>query len=123
MGVTEARAAAGTTRSTVIGRLTRAGEPAFGYRVVCWHHLGIGIPDAGHGCVADAPQVRKVGEAKANDNGDFAVTFDALAEPASECFLDSLVRVEVFDGDTRVWASGFAVLAPLVRFDAELQPT
>ena len=121
MSVTEARTAARTMRSTIIGRLTRAGEPAYGHRVVCWHHLGIGIPDEGEGCVADAPKVLKVGEAKANDNGDFAVTFDALAEPASECFLDSLVRIEVFDGDTRVWASGFAAFAPLVRFDAELR--
>jgi hypothetical protein len=121
MSVTDVRTAAETIRSTIIGRLTRAGEPAYGHRVVCWHHLGIGIPGESDGCVADAPKVLRVGEAIANHNGDFAVTFDALAKPASECFLDSLVRVEVFDGDTRVWASGLASFAPLLRFDADLR--
>jgi hypothetical protein len=121
MTVTEVdRGATGTIRSTIIGRLTRGGAPAFGHRVVCWHHLEIGVADEREGCVAAPPEVRRVGEAVVNDNGDFAVAFDAVAEPASACSFNSLVRVEAFSGATLLWES-VAAVAPLVRFEGELR--
>jgi hypothetical protein len=120
MSVAESTAASTTIRCSVRGTITRCGRPAPGHRVICWHQLQIGISENGGPCPVGFPTVKKVGEAVVDADGEYSLAFDALVELADTCFFTSQVRVEVFDGATRVWASGLRKVVPIVRFDREL---
>jgi hypothetical protein len=107
---------------SVRGRITRCGDGASGLRVVCVHHQQIGFPDENERCRGGLPTFRTVGDVRTDSDGDFAFAFDALTRPFGACSFLSRARVDVYDGATRVWASGYRAVAPLMRFDRELVP-
>jgi hypothetical protein len=114
--------AAPTVLCTLRGHITRCAEPASGHRIVCWHRREFGLPGGLEGCEIQPSVLRRVGEVTVDGNGDFAFTFSALGEPFDACYFSSVVRVDVFDGATLVWASGLRNLESSVRFDRELVP-
>jgi hypothetical protein len=120
--ITEELAPAATIHCSVRGRITTCGDSASGYRVVCWHQQRIGFPDENDRCRSGLPTIRKVGDVLTDGHGDFAVAFDAQAKPFGACAFSSLVHVDLYDGATRVWVSGYRAVQSLVRFDHELLP-
>jgi hypothetical protein len=115
-------ALAATVHCSVRGRITRCGDSASGLRVVCLHRQHIGFPDENERCRAGLPTFRTVGDGHTDGNGEFAFAFDAVAEPFGACAFSSLVHVELYDGATRIWVSGYRPVAPSLRFDRELLP-
>ncbi len=122
MAIIEDLAAAETIHCSVRGRITRCGESASSLRVICVHHQQIGFPDENERCRGGLPMFRTVGDVHTDSHGDFAFAFDALARPFGACSFLSRARVDVYDGATRIWASGYRAVAPLMRFDRELLP-
>jgi hypothetical protein len=117
-----AEAAAGTIRCTLTGRITQCGDPVVGFRVVAWHDLQVGIPDDFKPCLVGPRSTRKVGEDLTDADGRFGLAFDALAEFDDACVFISNVRIDVFDGSTRVWSSTPRAVRTSVRIDRELVP-
>lgn len=113
--------ATGSLSCTAAGRITNCGRPAAGLRVVCWLVTQIGLPDLGKPCRVSWPTSRQVGEKTSTGDGTFAIAFSVF-RPADACYFSAKVRVELFDGATRVWQSPQVALAPTVRFDHELVP-
>jgi hypothetical protein len=122
MGPTEVGALGATIRCIVTGRITQCGDAASGLRIIAWHDLQVGIPYGSEPCVVGPRSTRNVGEDVTDAVGGFSLTFDAPAEFEEACVFSSTVRIHVFDGATRLWASAPRLVRTSVRIDHELVP-
>jgi hypothetical protein len=114
------RAAAGE-QHVVSGRVTRCGQPVSGRRVVAFLDLTLGIETDWRPCLRTS-STRQLGTASTDADGAYLITYAAPPGPEAFCAYSAAVRVDVYEGTTRVAHTTARTAHASVRVDVELFP-